>query len=84
MAQIFQDIPQLPVGVSWSDWNGNMLHYFGEEQLPFVAEDNWQEFARAMGSLTTFSSYGFPEPEMYDDWRNWANAIIVIVNGPST
>jgi len=36
-----------------------------------------------MGSLTTFSAYGFPGPEIYDDWRDWADAIIVIVNGPS-
>jgi hypothetical protein len=84
MAEIFQDIPQLPIDVTWENWNGNLIHYFGEEQLPYLPEENWADFARVMGSLTTFSSYGFPGPEMYTDWRDWADAIIIIVNGPST
>ena len=78
-----QSFPYSPDYMSWEDWNGNMIHYFGEEPLPYVPEDNWQEFARVMGSLTTFSAYGFPGPETYDDWRDWAEAIIVIVNGPT-
>jgi hypothetical protein len=83
MAIIYQDIPVLPVNISWEEWNGNMLHYYGEEPLPYVAEENWPEFARMMGSLTTFSAYGFPGPETYSDWRDWASAIITIVNGPT-
>lgn len=83
MARIYQDIPQLPVGVSWEDWNGNMLHYFGEEPLPFVTEDNWKDFALSMSSLTTFSAYGFPDPEEAEDWKQWVQSIITIVNGPS-
>ena len=71
MAKEFQDIPQLPDGVSWEDWNGNMLHYFGEEPLPYVTED-------------TFSAYGFPDPEEIEDWQQWVRSIITIVNGPST
>lgn len=83
MARIFQDIPQLPEGVSWADWNGNMLHYFGEEPLPYVTEDNWKEFALTMSSLTTFSAYGFPDPEEVEDWKQWVSSIITIVNGPT-
>ena len=83
MAREFQDIPQLPVGVSWEDWNGNMLHYFGEEPLPFVTEENWKQFALTMSSLNTFSAYGFPDPEEAEDWRQWVSYIITIVNGPS-
>ena len=82
MARIFQDIPQLPEGVSWEDWNGNMLHYFGEEPLPMVGEDNWELFALTMSSLTTFSAYGLPDPEEADDWKDWVNQVITVVNGP--
>jgi hypothetical protein len=83
MAIIYQDIPVLPDNISWEDWNGNMLHYYGEEPLPYVTEENWPEFARIMGSLTTFSAYGFPGPELYADWRDWVRAITTIVNGPT-
>lgn len=83
MARIFQDIPQLPDGAEWEFWNGNMLHYFGEEPLPYVTEEDWRVFAHAMGSTTTFAAYGFPDSEGYDDWREWARTIIGLVNGPS-
>lgn len=83
MARIFQDIPQFPEGVSWADWNGNMLHYFGEEPLPYVEEENWKEFALSMSGLTTFSAYGFPDPEEVETWQQWVNQIITIVNGPT-
>jgi hypothetical protein len=84
MAREFQDIPQFPVGVTWEDWNGNMLHYFGEEPLPMVNEEDWKLFALTMSSLTTFSVYGLPDPDEVKSWREWANLVITAVNGPSS
>jgi len=84
MAREFQDIPQSPVGVSWEDWNGSMLHYFGEEPLPMVNEENWKLFALTMSSLTTFSAYGLPDPEELEDWREWVKLITTVINGPSS
>jgi hypothetical protein len=84
MTRIIQDIPFLAEDTTWDNWNGSMLHYFGEEPLPYVTEDNWQAFANSMTSLSTFSVYGLPGPDSYSDWRDWAEAIILIVNGPTS
>ena len=48
MTRIIQDIPFLAEDTTWDNWNGSMLHYFGEEPLPYVTEDNWQAFANSM------------------------------------
>jgi hypothetical protein len=83
VAQITQDIPFLAEDTTWENWNGSMLHYFGEEPLPYVAEENWPSFANSMSSLSTFSVYALPGPDSYTDWRDWAEAVILIVNGPT-
>lgn len=83
MARITQDMPQLPEGISWEDWNGNLIHYFGEEPIPYLPEDRWHEMAHAMASLTTFAAYGFPDSDTFDDWRDWARTVIGLVNGPT-
>ena len=81
---ITQNIPFIAGDNTWDSWNGNMLHYFGEEPLPRVDEDNWPEFARNMGSLTAFSAYGIPGPENYERWQDWVSAVVTMVNGPTS
>ena len=80
---ITQSIPFIAGGSTWEAWNGNMLHYFGEEPLPRVDEENWPEFARSMNSLTTFSVYSLPDPEGFDNWHDWVSIVISSVNGPT-
>lgn len=83
MAFIRQSIPFIAGASTWEDWNGNMLHFFGEEPLPYVPEQNWREFGQAMLTLSTFSSYAIPSPNNYADWRDWVSATITAVNGPT-
>lgn len=81
--KIFQSLPIIPVGISWDDWNCQVIHYFGEEPLPFVPEDKWKEFAYAMDGLPTFAAYNLPDPEDTADWKEWAMAAVVLINGPT-
>jgi hypothetical protein len=80
---INQSIPFIATDSTWESWNGNMLHYFGEEPLPRVDEENWQDFARNMVGLSTFASYGVPNPEAYESWQDWVSMVIALVNGPT-
>ena len=84
MARINQDIPFLAEDMTWENWNGNMLHYFGEEPLPYVSEENWVSFADSMVSLSTFSSYAIPRGEEFENWQDWVEAVILTVNGSTT
>lgn len=82
-APILQSIPFIAGDSTWESWNGNMLHYFGQEPLPRVDEKEWTDFARSMIGLPTFSTYGLPGPDGYGSWQDWVSAIIGLVNGPT-
>lgn len=81
---IIQSIPFLTDDMTWENWNGNMLHYFGEEPLPYLNEPNWKDFANNMVSLPTFSVFGLPGPDTFATWQDWAKAVIGSVNGTTS
>lgn len=83
MATIKQSIRMYPMGATWEAWNGDLLHYFGEEPLPMVDEKNWQVLANAVCSLASFDNYGIPDPVTFEDWQDWVNELILAVNGPT-
>lgn len=72
-----------PDFMSWEDWNGNLLISYGELNIPYNVEENWQETARMLSSNTAMAAYPTPHPDGYDDWRKWAKDFTEIVNGQS-
>lgn len=73
----------LPDYSSWEDWNGGMIHYFGDQQFPFLPEEKWRDVASAISLSAVFDTFGVPYPETYEDWRDWARALTMVVNGVS-
>jgi hypothetical protein len=71
----------LPDYSSWEDWNGNLLHYFGEQQFPFLPEEQWLDVAMAVTVNPVFDKYAIPNPETFEKWQDWANGLIAAVNG---
>lgn len=70
---------------TWADWNGNLVHYFGEETIPYIPdEEHWQEVARNVVQLPTFMNYATPDPDVFDTWQEWVSSFIEVVNGPSS
>jgi len=45
--------PINPQYMSWEDWNGNFLHYFGEEPIMYGPEEDWKLVAKNISQLTT-------------------------------
>jgi hypothetical protein len=71
----------LPDYGTWDDWNGNMIHYFAEQQFPFVSEADWRVLANAIALNPVFDKYGVPAPEAFTDWRQWAHQLTESING---
>lgn len=71
----------LPDYSSWEDWNGQVLHYFGEQQFPYLPEEEWRTVARAITLNPVFDTFGVPSPDNFETWRDWANALTITVNG---
>jgi hypothetical protein len=84
MSVINQSIPSLTDDMTWENWNGNMIHYFGEEPLPYLTEPNWKDFANSMAALPTFSVFALPGPDTFDTWQDWAKVVISSVNGTTS
>ena len=71
----------LPTYSTWDDWNGNMIHYFTEQQFPFVSEPDWKLLASAIALNPVFDKYSVPSPDMFNDWREWALQLTESING---
>jgi hypothetical protein len=79
--QIF--FPVVPVNMSWEDWNGNLILYFGTEPIGHSQEDNWKIVAKNVSQLPRFEVYPVPDPDLFDKWDDWAYQFTMIINGPT-
>ena len=80
---IQQFFPFVPDGMEWEDWNGNFIMYYGEENISYNIEENWQNTAKNIAQSSTFSVYPIPDPDMFENWQDWAREVTLIINGPS-
>lgn len=68
---------------TWEDWNGNLLTFYGQEPISYSEEAEWKDVVRNLIGLPTFSVYGLPDPDLFENWQDWAEAFTLMVNGPS-
>lgn len=80
---IQQHFPVVPDYMSWDDWNGSLAIYYGEMNIPFHGEENWQDTANVLASNTALSTYPVPYPDEYETWQQWAKDFTEIINGQS-
>ena len=83
MSTVQQFFPFIPQHTDWESWNGNVIMFYAEEGIQFRPEAEWQMMAKGMAQLPTFSSYPIPDPDLYQNWQDWANEFTLIINGPS-
>ena len=78
-----QFFPVLPDYMSWEDWTGNVVLYYGQKNIEFSPEDSWQQGAMNIVQSETFGAYPVPSPFTYDSWQDWAREFTEIINGAS-
>lgn len=75
--------PFLPDYMSWEDWNGNFIIYYGQEPIGTSSEVDWKTVAAQIAQLQTFSAYPISDPASYENWQDWARDLTLTINGPS-
>lgn len=75
--------PCLPDYMSWEDWNGNLLIYYGQRNIEVASADNWREGAMNIVQSPVFGRYPVPTPDTYQNWQDWAYEFTNIINGPT-
>lgn len=83
MANFQQFFPFSPDYSTWEDWNGNLITFYAQEPISYTDETGWKTVARNVVGLPTFSVYGMPDPDLFENWQDWAEAFTLTVNGPS-
>ena len=48
-----------PDYMSWEDWNGNVIISYGELNIPYTSEDEWQLTANVLATNTGYSVKDF-------------------------
>jgi hypothetical protein len=77
--------PFIPENMEWEPWNGNLIMFYSEEPIPYTKDEkDWKMVAKNVSQLPTFEVYPVPDPDLYDDWKDWAFEFTLIINGPTT
>lgn len=76
-----QTIDFLPNYSTWDEWNGQLVHFFGEQQFPVLPEERWQEVANSVTVNPVFDRYGIPDAYGFSSWQEWALCLTFAVNG---
>lgn len=76
-----QLIEFLPDYNTWEDWNGQLVHYFGEQSFSVLPEEQWREVAQSVAVNPVFDKYSVPDPAAFENWQDWALSLILGVNG---
>ena len=70
-----------PRGHTFESWAALMCEAYAAQQLmiPYPMMD-WKEWANGLCALDVFMNNGIPNAIGYEDWQDWAQALVGIVN----
>ena len=66
-----------PRYMDWDHWASLMVEAYGAQNLEIPSgEENWKGWAVGFRGIDLFSRDGVPDPYQFDDWREWAVAVV--------
>jgi hypothetical protein len=66
---------------TFESWAALMCEQYAAQQLAIPdASTNWQDWASGLKAIDVFTNEGIPGPFIYDDWQEWAEALVNSVN----
>lgn len=69
-----------PRGMDWSQYCKLMAELFAPNQLGYVPEENWREWVDGLNGIGYFVQSGVPDHRGYADWKQWAMAMVGIMD----
>lgn len=66
---------------TFESWSSLMVEAYAAQQLQSgVSEDGWKEWALGLSGIDVFQNEAIPSPTGFDNWQNWAEAVVNAVN----
>ena len=58
-----------------------MVEAYAAQQLSInTPEEEWKQWAAGLKAIDIFVNEGIPSPEIYENWQDWATALVGAVN----
>ena len=66
---------------TFESWASLMCELYAAQQLAIPdASTDWKEWASGLKAIDVFTNEGIPGPLPYEDWHEWAEALVNSVN----
>jgi len=66
---------------SFESWASLMCELYATQQLAIPdANIDWKSWAAGLKGIDVFTNEGIPSPYNFDDWQEWAEALVKAVN----
>ena len=65
-------------------WASLMCEGYAGQQLSIPNEKtDWKEWAAGLKAIDLFQNEAIPGPDIFDNWQDWAAALVNAVNQPT-
>jgi len=69
---------------TWDSWTSLMCEAYAAQQLSSnTPEEEWKQWASGLKAIDVFTNEGIPGPYIYENWQDWASALVGAVNQPT-
>lgn len=66
---------------TWDSWASLMVEAYGSQQLEIPSsEREWKLWATGLKGIDLFSKDTVPDPYAYENWVDWAEALVNVVS----
>lgn len=66
---------------TFDSWAALMCEAYAAQQLQIPGPDvDWKSWAAGLKTIDVFSNEAIPEPYNFEDWQDWAAAVVNAVN----
>ena len=66
---------------TWNSWTSLMCEAYAAQQLSSnTPEEEWKQWAAGLKAIDVFTNEGIPGPYIYENWQDWASALVGAVN----
>lgn len=69
-----------PRGMTWDYYCKLMAELFAPNQLGFVPEEKWRDWASGLNGIGYFVESGVPDPRSFERWQDWAEQMVGIMS----
>jgi hypothetical protein len=69
---------------TFQSWAALMCEAYAGQQLAIPDErTDWKEWASGLKAIDVFTNEGIPGPYIFNNWEDWAQAIVGAINQPT-